>query len=304
MSFKPLLAATIDPKKDSEVLQKLIFPLAMSPKIDGIRGVGRENGLVSRKLELIPNLHTRQRFAHLLHRDGELTVTGTERDQDCLNKAYSAVMTIKGEPSVTWWVFDWAEERKAGMPFMERHQMVKELVEKEGDPLVKVVPHKLVYTLDEFLEYEDEQIALGFEGVMGRHPKGIYKWNRSTFREHILLKYKRFEDDEATIIGFEEQMTNGNALETNELGYAKRSKAAAGMIPADTLGKFICDYQGEVIKVTPGVLKHPERKAIWDARNTPQSWLGALITFRHFPHGKKDLPRHARFVARRSRIDL
>lgn len=297
--FKPLLAATIDPLKDPKVFEKLKFPLYLSPKIDGIRAIGRHNGLRSRKLEPIPNLHTQKMFGHLLHFDGELTVTGAECDQDCLHRTQSAIRTIKGEPDVTYWVFDWAEEARAHLPFWKRFGIISDTVAAVNHPKVKIVPHERVTNLEEFLDFEARMIAEGFEGIMARHPFGQYKWNRSAFREHILLKLKRFEDSEGEIVGFYEKMTNGNAAERNELGYTKRSSSQDGKIPADTLGGFLVKFEGEIIKVSTGVLKHDQCKAIWDAKDSAESWLRSTITFRHLPYGRKDAPRHARFVSRR-----
>ena len=54
---------------------------------------------------------------------------------------------------------------------------------------------------------------------MMRNPIAPYKQGRGTFREGIIYKLKRFEDSEAVIIGFVEQMTNQNVLEKDELGY-------------------------------------------------------------------------------------
>ena len=43
---------------------------------------------------------------------------------------------------------------------------------------------------------------------------------------------KRFEDFEAQVTGFIEQMTNTNVAEKDELGHSKRSSAKAGMVGA------------------------------------------------------------------------
>jgi DNA ligase-1 len=41
---------------------------------------------------------------------------------------------------------------------------------------------------------------------------GTYKFGRSTVRDNILLKVKRFLDDEAVVIDIEEKMHNENTV--------------------------------------------------------------------------------------------
>jgi DNA ligase-1 len=73
---------------------------------------------------------------------------------------------------------------------------------------------------------------------MLRDPVGPYKFGRSTAKEGYLLKMKRFEDHEATVVGVVEQMRNENEATKDALGRTKRSTAKAGKVGKDTLGAF------------------------------------------------------------------
>jgi DNA ligase-1 len=73
------------------------------------------------------------------------------------------------------------------------------------------------------------------------------------------------------------------------------------MIPAGMLGKFICEYQGQIIEVAPGCLNHEALINIWKER---ESMIGWIVKFRSFAHGVKDKPRFPRFVGFRDRMDM
>ena len=134
-----------------------------------------------------------------------------------------------------------------------------------------------------------------------RNPIAPYKQGRGTFREGIIYKLKRFEDSEAVIIGFVEQMTNQNVLEKDELGYAKRSYAKDGLVPANTLGRFIVLWNGIELDIAPGNFNHAQRQEIW---NNQDKFINKLLKFRYFNHGIKDKPRFPRAVGFRDEMDI
>ena len=104
--------------------------------------------------------------------------------------------------------------------------------------IVKVMP-VLIPNASALAAYEEECIAAGHEGVMVRTPDSPYKCGRSTEREAWLLKIKRFEDAEATVLASYEGMTNQNTAELDAFGRTKRSLAQAGMIGRGELGGFV-----------------------------------------------------------------
>jgi DNA ligase-1 len=96
-------------------LDSLRFPLYASPKLDGIRAMVTDAGLVSRKLLPIPNRHLQLALStdFLRGLDGEL-ILGNPTDEDVYRRTNSSVMSRDGEPSVTFYVLD-----HFGRPAME-----------------------------------------------------------------------------------------------------------------------------------------------------------------------------------------
>lgn len=305
MAFKPLLAATIDPKKDADVFTKLKFPLLGSPKLDGIRAMGIDGRLKSRKLLDLPSAQAQALFGDLTHFDGEI-IAGDPTAPDVYNVTQSHVMSKdKTHDQLTYYVFDWAKPEEACRPFSWRMLELAKAVSALNRVDVKLVPQVPINNLEELTAFEEEMLALGYEGIMLRDPTGMYKHGRSTFKEQTLMKLKRFEDFEAQVVGLIEQQTNTNTAERDELGHSKRSSAKAGMVGAGTLGKFLVHYDTDegqdVLEIPCGVLTHKQRKAIWEDGGLA---IGQWIKVRHFPIGAKNKPRLPRCVGFRDTMDF
>ena len=132
---------------------------------------------------------------------------------------------------------------------------------------------------------------------MIRDPQGVYKQGRSTEREGILGKIKRFEDMEAEIVGVEELQRNGNEAVTNALGHTERSTAKDGLTGGDTLGALICRAVGyaDTFKIGTGYTA-AQRAQLWAQRD---ALPGQLAKFKHQPSGAKDAPRFPVFAGLR-----
>ncbi len=299
MSFKPNLAATIDPMKEPDVFSKIMFPVVVSPKLDGIRAVNFSGSLVSRTLKRFPRHRVYELFADTVSLDGELIV-GEPTDNDVYNRTQSYVMSgdERPEEDLRFYVFDVID---TDAPFEERMLAINDIAYSLGNPRIKVVPQVVVRNLEQLLEIETAFLEQGYEGIMVRSTTGKYKFGRSTMKEQGLMKLKRFSDDEAIVIGFVEQMTNTNEAEEDALGHTKRSSCKSGMVPAGTLGKLIADYNGVELQMSCGTMSHAERKKVWDNQC---DYLGKTFKFRHFAYGAKDLPRLGRFIGWRDLIDM
>jgi DNA ligase-1 len=292
MVKEPMLAGEIEP----HTLEKLKFHAFGSPKLDGIRAFSSDKVLYSRKLKPIPNAFVQETLGHphLHGLDGELIV-GAVNDDQVFNISSSGVMTRAGEPDFTWWVFD--DYTLKGVGFEERIEKVKKRVadlRDEGFP-VKAVPHKLLQNLDEFLAFEQKCLDMNLEGIMYRSLDGPYKEGRSTFREGHLLKFKRFVDAEAEIIGYEELLHNDNPAEVNELGRTKRSGHKANKRGGGTLGSLLCRTpEGVEFSIGGGKgLTAALRAELWAMR---ESLPGRFLKYSSFPVGVKDRPRLPKLV--------
>jgi len=300
MTFKPLLAPREVPATYPQYWDKLQYPLLASPKLDGIRGYVRGGVVLSRTAKPLPSLQVQDEFSYLEYCDGEL-IEGSSTDADVYNRTQSHVMSTDKPGELTYHIFDYTQN--IFDEYCSRLLMLQDRVQEKHN--VKIVPQETIQTLEHLLAYEERMLEEGYEGIMLRGRKSRYKTGRATINEGIIYKLKRFEDTEGVLMDLEEQMTNTNVQERDELGYAKRSSAKAGMVPAGTTGKFIVAFpwRGELVnlQVAPGNFNHKERKEIWDNKD---KYLGAWLKFRYFAHGIKDLPRHPRAIGFRSVEDM
>lgn len=294
MSFKPMLAV-------NAVIPKIQYPVYASPKLDGIRCSIVDGKALSRTLKAIPNRHIANLLSneHYDGLDGELIV-GSPTSATCYNETVSNVMAFDKVPDFSYYVFD-LHDCKHG--YEDRLRFLHSDVIRGPLPsFIKILEQSLLANEDDMLAYEAAKVEEGYEGIILRSPEAPYKFGRSTVKEGYLLKVKRFEDSEAEIIGFEEELKNGNAAETNELGRTKRSTAAAGLSGKGTLGAFLVRDLVTGVEFSIGTgLTALERQHFWNRQN---EYVGKLIRYKHFPIGAKDRPRHPVFTGFRDRRDL
>lgn len=289
---KPLLAGNFDP-------QKAKFPYIASPKIDGIRFLMIDGVAVSRTFKPIRNKHIQSLLSQYLPDgvDGELT------SGDTFQSSTSAVMTIEGESEFKVWIFDYVNsECNTIAPWMNRIEVASEIIFKILPPFnFKVLDGGyIIRTLQDLERYETYCLNEGFEGVMLRDPNGTYKFGRSTVNDNILLKVKRFEDDEAELIAIEEKMSNQNVAEKDAFGYVKRSASLDGMVPMNTAGTLVVrNKDGLEFGIGSG-LDDKTREELW---NNKEKYIGKLVKYKYFPQGVKELPRHPVFLGFRDEED-
>jgi DNA ligase-1 len=305
--FKTMLSPNNDPMKDPNFFTGIRYPVLCSPKFDGIRCLTKEGVCKSRSFIDLPNLEVQSYFKYYQGFDGEL-IDGEPTDFDVYNRTQSTVMSINKDASgVKLYVFD-DLLLPPDTPFELRLSSVEDRLREHWSDLedrLVFVEHTLITSYEELIAYEEEQLELGYEGIMMRDPLGRYKYGRGTFKEGLIYKLKRFQDDEGIITGFIEQTTNTNSQEKDAFGRSKRSTSKDGLIPAGTLGKFVVDFNGMIIEVGCGNFNHKQRQQIWDEREDKEkTCLGHYLKFRHFPHGAKDMPRMPRAVGFRTKMDM
>ena len=189
-------------------LTKLKYPLVVSPKIDGVRAIVQGGQLLSRTLKPIPNKYTQKLFSKLPDGfDGELVV-GETTDPDCFRKTTSGVMSIEGEPNVHFYVFDYINKRNKEDTFTQRSETLVFHLMTLDSPGVKVVPYNYARSVGDVEEEEKWYLERGFEGLILRDPEGLYKQGRSTLKEGLLMKLKRFTDSEGTVTGYAEVISD------------------------------------------------------------------------------------------------
>ncbi len=300
-------------------LANVAWPALCSPKVDGIRGIIHPQlGVVTTSFKPLPNVYTRERLGALVGNkslDGELVVVDGQGRALLFNDIQSELMSHGGLPDFRFLVFDCFDYPND--PFMDRYDGARARVEDLNNKHVKIIKHRMIYDSEQFLEYMQECLTLGYEGAMIRDPEGPYKSGRSTLKQGWLLKYKEWLDAEGVITGFEELMHNENEDEGDNFGLAKRSHRKEGMVPAGTLGNLIVDTEWGELSLGSG-FDHAQRQEIWNANmidrklkgKTPE-WsmrgerplfvepsrdLGRTVTFKYQPHGMQDKPRFPVFL--------
>jgi len=294
--YKPNLAATLT---KPELIK---FPVYASPKIDGIRCTVFGGVAYSRSLKPIPNEYVQawvKEFADVLDGfDGELVV-GSKTDPNCMQNSM-AVMRKSGEPAFCFYVFDVYDPRA---PYEERGTILDTLLQhvSPDDPRIALVPQYTATGPGRLVTLEAQFLEWGYEGMMIRRPDSLYKFGRSTEREGGLVKVKRFTDAEAEVIGFVEEMHNGNEAKTDALGHTERSTAKGGLVGKGTLGAFIVADHGKSMTFNIGTGFTAEQRAdFWNRRD---ELLGSLVKYKSFDHGVKEAPRHPVFLGFRHRED-
>lgn len=276
---KPMLAATL------ETLDGVRYPVLASPKLDGIRCLMQAGKALSRTGKAIPNAAARKYLESLPLDgcDGELMVHGVD-----FQDVTSAFMSRATALPAGWYfgVFDCLPV-SAGEPYSERFARLTARLAALPDGArrhVVLVPHLTINNRAELEAFEARTVASGFEGVMLRNPRAPYKFGRSTAREASLVKWKRFADAEAVVIGSQQLVT------------ATGPAAGLGALCVRDIATG-CEFE-----IGTGFTS-AQRTQFWTERNG--SLIGRVVKYRHFAvSGVKDKPRFPSFVGFRALEDM
>lgn len=280
-------------------LSKLRFPLLASRKLDGVRCLIIDGVAYSRNMKPIPSKQVQTLFGRkeLNGLDGELLV-GSPCAPDAYRRTVSSVMSANNPDMVRFHAFDCWD--MPGKNFEERSRALFQKTEKAQSVLM--VEQRIIYNLAVLEQFENAALAEGYEGLMIRYLEHAYKYGRSTSKEAILLKLKRFSDSEATVLSVAELQHNGNAATLDELGRSRRAAHKAGKLAGGTLGALrVRDLRSGVEFDVGTGFDAAERADLWARQD---SIIGSVIKYRFFPGGVKDKPRFPVFCGFRHSIDL
>lgn len=292
--IKPMLAAEAD-------LSNLKFPVYATPKLDGVRALITESGVMSRSWKRIPNTIVQAQFSqsHLIGLDGELIV-GSPTAPDVYRQTQS--VTSRGsDPAgirATFYAFDLYDHDHV---YEDRHRILQRF--KDSHVNVRLVPSILCRNGDALLDVEDRYLNEGYEGLILRSPDGLYKNGRSTVKEGGMLKLKRFTDSEAEIIGMEEEMENRNEATKDAFGRTERSSHKENLVGKGRMGALIVrDVNTKVeFKIGTG-FDAADRELFWET-NKHAIVPGVIVKYKHFAIGAKDKPRFPTYLGLREDFD-
>lgn len=195
MTLKPMLAKTYDNCKH------LMFPLFIQPKIDGLRCLATPHGLFSRTgcpffgLDIIKNVLKKYFEKHEdCVVDGELY--SDEMSFEELSGYCRRQKEIPTGKKVFFHVFDVFIYNQIGLGFEKRMRLFPKQTE-----YVRIVPTMEIGKKEDIHEHLTRFIKDGYEGIILRNKEGHY---HAGHRSWDLQKYKLFQEEEFTIVGFTE----------------------------------------------------------------------------------------------------
>lgn len=288
--IKPMLGASVK-------IDKLVYPIYMSPKLDGIRVIVKDGQVLSRSGKLIPNLFIQSLFKDYHGIDGELIV-GSPVHPNVFQITTSGVMSIEGTPNIKLYAFDsWNAEGGIN----ERYTKLLQIT-KGSFTNIEIVPQTIINSKEELLKFEEDCLQTGYEGAIIRYPDAKYKNGRSTIKEGALLKLKRFKDSEAIILGMEPLLRNHNEATKNALGHTERSSHKDNMVADDLLGSLRVQdcTTGVEFSIGSGFTEE-QRRDIWSRQ---AELTGSFVKYKYFEVGVKDKPRFPVFLGIRDKRDI
>lgn len=209
------------------------YPVATQAKLDGHRMMCKLAGdkVVCRKPRsnrLFPNTRHQEEqllplFSYLppgTHIDGELYHPDWSFEQ--LSSVVKTEVRLHPKmKEVIYYIFDLVTPEP--MPYEDRYAILLNAYERylEEDPvnrspdnplsIVRLVTFTLAYSDDEVVDFHNQYVQMGYEGLMvrkiagpNRTPQTIAESLYDSKRSNNLLKYKHFEDEEGIVIAVEE----------------------------------------------------------------------------------------------------
>lgn len=192
--------------------EKVIYPLASSIKLDGIRCIAKSDGLWTRNgKQIISAPHIFESIKHLFMLYPDLILDGelfTNKEGIDFNTIISCVRKIKptsedlelSKKYIEYWIYDLPNFDNKNYQYWQRNVILKELLEKENNSQLIFVGYEIVNNNKEVKNKLFEYISKGFEGQILRVLDSYYENKRSKG----LLKHKTFQDEEFKIIGYSE----------------------------------------------------------------------------------------------------
>lgn len=301
MTFtEPMLAASLlDPETEHtdtsvyEAMCKMRYPVLATLKKDGIRGLRLNGTILSRRLKQIPNKSICERG---LIMPGGMDFELWNRGLD-YNTVQSIVMS-KEHPlwlGIEFHLLDWFLPKNPDATYQCRIDAIKQWMRDSPTETVKFEEPTWCDNPDQLFAFEKWAIEDEGEGICFRTPGSPYKFGRSTLKEQYLVKVSRFSRDEATVVGFNEQMANANPTVRDRTGKMDRSHCIDKLVGKGVLGAFVVtNTAGQTFTIGTGVgLTDKWRQYIWEHKD---EFMGRKLTYKTKAHGTKILPRSPVFV--------
>jgi DNA ligase 1 len=261
--LRPMLAQTYPTRA-----HYLVYPCAVSPKIDGIRSLAflEDEKLVmpSRNgKEFVFLQSIKASLSQILDKYPDLVLDGEIYSHNMTFNLVSGITRSKNKPhprdgDVEFWIFDIVNDE----PYEARMKLLQKISEEFPLANLRYLFYTQVTKPEEFKIYHDSYVSQGYEGLIIRNLKGKYDRGH---RSNDLQKYKEFEDREFKVVGVEE-----------------------GVGAEEGCALFVCLHEsGKTFPVRPrGSHEHRKKQFL-----RKDSYIGKMLTVRYQPINEDVLPR-------------
>ena len=265
---KAMLAHKYNPDKAD-------YPAYIQPKLDGVRCLFNASGAFSRAGNQFMNVdHIEEALKPFFASnptavlDGELYNHGLKDDFEKIislvrKKKPTKDDKLEAAELVEYHIYDVASMTFA--TYTTRLNYINSIPSFKWNHILRRVDGVVALDFDDALGRHRMNLSAGYEGSIYRSMDGLYKGTRSW----DLMKFKDFEDSEATIVGY-------------EIGKGKRT---------GTIGKFIMqDDEGVEFGCPPG--KGYDYKDLAGMLDNINDYMGQRATFTYFQRTKAGSYRH------------
>lgn len=185
----------------------IAFPCFAQRKLDGVRCVAISGkGLFSRNSKPFPGLQEIKKEINSLLPpgsilDGELysDVLGFQELVGLVKKIKLNADDIEKQKLVYLCVYDIIQNESTNA---QRNASLELMFKKQDFKTLRLLPTEICQTPSNVLSLHNKYVEEGYEGLILRNMKGLYKMGG--YRSADLQKYKQFQDDEYQIVGFQE----------------------------------------------------------------------------------------------------
>ena len=263
---------------------KADYPAFIQPKLDGVRCLFTAKGAFSRANNRFMNVdHIEQALKPFFAKNPTAVLDGelyNHELKDDFEKIISLVKKrkptdedrLEAAELVQYHVYDVASMKIGGYA-TRLNYLNSDVFKGFATWPIMQVDTKVAHDFDDATRFHAKNLKLGYEGSIYRSWSGKYKGTRSW----DLMKFKDFNDTEATIVGY-------------EIGKGKRQ---------GTLGKFIMqDDEGVEFGCPPG--KGYDYKDLANMLNNIHDYIGQRATFTYFQRTQAGSYRHPHYKALRN----
>ena len=265
---KAMLAQKYNPDKAD-------YPAYIQPKLDGVRCLFDASGAFSRAGNQFMNVDHIEKALKPFFASNPTAVLDGELYNHGLKDDFEKIISLvrKKKPTkddkleaaelVEYHIYDVASMTFA--TYTTRLNYINSIPSFKWNHILRRVDGIVALDFDDALGRHRMNLSAGYEGSIYRSMDGLYKGTRSW----DLMKFKDFEDSEATIVGY-------------EIGKGKRT---------GTIGKFIMqDDEGVEFGCPPG--KGYDYKDLAGMLDNINDYMGQRATFTYFQRTKAGSYRH------------